>query len=217
MQKLHSPRSGMRPEAVERRRRTASRHRNSRGFSLIELMVTIGVVTILGAVAFAGMRQNEFEGQYLRFVQDVRGTLVAARNHAIDEQTPVRVDVDDDEVIVTAWNPVTDTWDLINRIVMTDQTDGLLITDNRVCIYGFGEGVQTPAQFAALGAGDIVFRRQMNAGDLSAFVPQAAMAPSEQMLELLMSADGAPVLIADTSEAVDDWIDTHEVKLATLH
>jgi len=150
MQKLHSPRSGMRPEAVERRRRTASRHRNSRGFSLIELMVTIGVVTILGAVAFAGMRQNEFEGQYLRFVQDVRGTLVAARNHAIDEQTPVRVDVDDDEVIVTAWNPVTDTWDLINRIVMTDQTDGLLITDNRVCIYGFGEGVQTPAQFAAI-------------------------------------------------------------------
>lgn len=77
--------------------------------------------------------------------------------------------------------------------------------------------VLTPAQFAALGAGDIVFRRQMNAGDLSAFVPQAAMAPSEQMLELLMSADGAPVLIADSSEAVDDWIDTHEVKLATLH
>lgn len=146
MQKLHSPRSAMRPGDAP----AARRHRHSRGFSLIELMVTIGVVTILGAVAFAGMRQNEFEGQYLRFVQDVRGAVVSARNHAIDEQTPVRVDVEDDEVIVTAWNEVTETWDLINRIVMTDQTDGLLITDDRVCIYGFGEGVQTPAQFAAI-------------------------------------------------------------------
>lgn len=77
--------------------------------------------------------------------------------------------------------------------------------------------ILTPAQFAALGAGDIVFWRQMSAGELSEFVPQAGMAPSEQMLELLMSADGAPVLIADSREAILDWIDGHEVRLATLH
>lgn len=118
-----------------------------RGFSLIELMVTIGVVTILAAIAFAGVRQNEFEGQYRRFVQDVRGVFVTARNHAIDEQTPVRVDVEDDEILVTAWNEVNETWDLIDRIVMTVSTDALLMTDDRVCILGFGEGVQTPAQF----------------------------------------------------------------------
>lgn len=77
--------------------------------------------------------------------------------------------------------------------------------------------ILTPAEFAALGAGDIVFWRQMTAGELAGFIPQAGMAPSHQMLELLMSADGAPVLIADSREAILDWIDGHEVHLATLH
>ena len=75
----------------------------------------------------------------------------------------------------------------------------------------------TAAQFAALGAGDIVFWKQMDAGELAEFITQAAMAPAEQRLELLMSADGAPVLIADSEEAIMDWIDGHEVQLATLH
>lgn len=75
----------------------------------------------------------------------------------------------------------------------------------------------TAAQFAALGAGDVVFWRQMDAGNLAEFIPQASMAPADQRLELLMSADGAPVLIADSREAILDWIDGHEVRLATLH
>jgi hypothetical protein len=57
----------------------------------------------------------------------------------------------------------------------------------------------------------------MDAGDLVEFIPQAAMAPADQRLELLMSADGAPVLIADSAEAIQDWIEGHEVRLATLH
>lgn len=77
--------------------------------------------------------------------------------------------------------------------------------------------ILTADQFAALGAGDIVFWRQMNAGDLAEFVPQASMAPAEQMLELLVSADGVPVLIADSRDAIQDWIDGHEVGVATLH
>jgi hypothetical protein len=77
--------------------------------------------------------------------------------------------------------------------------------------------ILTPAEFAALGAGDIVFWRQVSAGELSSFIPQAGMAPSHQVLELLMSADGAPVLIADSREAILDWIEGHEVQLATLH
>lgn len=77
--------------------------------------------------------------------------------------------------------------------------------------------ILTAAQFAALGAGDVVFWRQMSAGELAHFIPQAGMAPAEQVLELLMSADGAPVLIADSREAILDWIDGHEVRLATLH
>lgn len=124
--------------------------RQQSGFSLIELMVTIGVVTILAAIAFAGLRQDEFEGQYRRFVQDSRGALVQARNHAIDQQTPVRVDVTNEQLLITAWNSTTDTWDRIHAVVMSDATDVLLRTDERVCIYGFGEGVQTPSQLATI-------------------------------------------------------------------
>lgn len=77
--------------------------------------------------------------------------------------------------------------------------------------------IMTPAEFAALGAGDVVFWKRMRAGEMASFIPQAAVAPASQMLELLVSADGAPVLIADTSEAVIDWIEGHEVEVATLH
>ncbi len=77
--------------------------------------------------------------------------------------------------------------------------------------------ILTPAEFAALGAGDIVFWRQMPAGELARFIPQAGLAPTNQVLELLMSADGAPVLIADSREAILDWIEGHEVHLATVH
>ena len=111
-------------------------------------MVTIGVVTILAAISFAGLRQDEFDGQYRRFVQDVRGALVRARNHAIDQQTPVRIDVTNDQLLVTAWNGTTDTWDRIHAVVMSDARDTLLLANERVCIYGFGEGVQTPSQLA---------------------------------------------------------------------
>ncbi len=152
MKKLHSCRSAVRSGRVAPGRQSPGRTRSAgqRGFSLIELMVTIGVVTILAAIAFAGVRQNEFEGQYKRFVQDVRGVFVNARNFAIDEQTPVRVDVEDDELLVTAWDGTTDTWNLIDRVFMVDASDALLRANNRVCIYGFGEGVQTPAQLAAI-------------------------------------------------------------------
>lgn len=75
----------------------------------------------------------------------------------------------------------------------------------------------TAEQFAALGAGDVVFWRRMPAGELADFVPQAGLAPTDQELELLVSADGAPVLIADSREAILDWIDGHEVRLATVH
>lgn len=119
----------------------------SRGFSLIELMVVVSILAVIGAVAFAGMRQNQFKGQFTRFVDDVRGVLVAARNYAIEEQTPVRVDVQDDEVLATAYDPVDGTWDPIDRVALQAMDDALLMVDDRVCIYGFSGGVQTPAQF----------------------------------------------------------------------
>lgn len=111
-------------------------------------MVTLVVLVVIAAIAFEGFRRNEQEGQTRRFVDGVRGALTQARNLAIDQQTPVRVDIDSTSLTLTSWDPVTETWNLFHRIAMTNQKEALLLADQTVCIYGLGTGVQAPSQAA---------------------------------------------------------------------
>lgn len=109
-------------------------------------MVALAVLVLLSVVAFEGFRRNEKTNQRKRFVSAVHGALTQARNYAIDEQTPVRVEIDATSMTLTAWNPVNETWELFERVAMTDARDALILEGDIVCIYGLGTGVQTPAQ-----------------------------------------------------------------------
>ncbi len=109
-------------------------------------MVTLAVLVLVATIAFEGFRRNEKSGQRKRFVEKVRGALTQARNFAIDQQTPVRVDIDATTMTLTSWNQVTETWVLFQRVGMTDQQEALLLDNAVVCIFGLGTGVQTPAQ-----------------------------------------------------------------------
>jgi prepilin-type N-terminal cleavage/methylation domain-containing protein len=77
---------------VARRGRAA--RRRARGFTLIELLTVVSIIAILGVTAFAAYRQDEFSGAYNRFVDDIEGLVVNARDLAIERGTRTRIAFD---------------------------------------------------------------------------------------------------------------------------
>ncbi|MGH1343495.1 MAG: pilus assembly FimT family protein [Nannocystales bacterium] len=139
MQRVHSGRDAFRP-------RRARGLAGSRGFTLIELMVTVAILSILAAAALTGFRQDQVRSQYKRFIDDARGALQTARNAAIDDQTLVDVEVTATEIRVNRLDQATDIWEPVMRVALDRPTTELLEMENRVCVFGFASGVQTPAQ-----------------------------------------------------------------------
>jgi len=72
-------------------------------------------------------------------------------------------------------------------------------------------------EFAALGGDKMVFVRSISAKQLSRFLPEAANMPEEILFQMIMAADGAPMLIADNSGAVSDWLAENPVSLVQRH
>ena len=132
--------------------RTFFTHSSERGFTLTELMIVLAVITIVAVVAFPGLRGNQFEGAYLRFTDDLVGTMTQARNRAIDDQTVVRVQVEEDRLEVywidpedpppdvSVFNTGTFLWGNYR-----DEVDGGLIT-NDACITGLVPGISPPSE-----------------------------------------------------------------------
>ena len=74
----------------------------------------------------------------------------------------------------------------------------------------------TRAQFAALGGDAVAYVRPISGTVLSTMISDT---PFEPMAEyhLVMSADGTPLLVTDTEDAVLDWLGDKNLGLATLH
>lgn len=75
----------------------------------------------------------------------------------------------------------------------------------------------SPEQFAALGVHSVVVAREIEAENLASFLPQAQISADAGPLLLLMSADGTPIMVTDSSEALDEWLEERPVQLATVH
>lgn len=126
--------------------------RGTRGFTLTELMIVLAVISIVAVIAFIGLRNNQWEGAYLRFTDDLVGTFIQARNRAIDDQTEVRVEVSQDKVevyLIEPDNPPPDTTVFGTGTFLwgnyRDRIDGGLIAD-QACITGMEPGIKPPSE-----------------------------------------------------------------------
>ena len=74
----------------------------------------------------------------------------------------------------------------------------------------------TRAQFAALGGDAVVYVRPVHGAVLSMMIQDAEFDAATEY-QLVMSADGTPLLVTDTEDAVVEWLGDKNLGLATLH
>lgn len=74
----------------------------------------------------------------------------------------------------------------------------------------------TPAQFMALGGDAVVYVRPISGETLSHLITDAQFEDGE-LYQLVMSADGTPLLVTDTADAVAEWLGDKNLGLATVH
>jgi hypothetical protein len=74
----------------------------------------------------------------------------------------------------------------------------------------------TPAQFAALGGSAVIFVRAIKGNDLSELLDETGFIDDADY-HLVMSADGTALFVADTEEAVDDWLSEKNFGVVPLH
>ncbi len=74
----------------------------------------------------------------------------------------------------------------------------------------------TRAQFAALGGDAVAYVKPVLGLVLSGMIDDAEFDAGTQY-QLVMSADGTPLMVSDSAEAVSEWLGDQSIGLATLH
>ena len=75
----------------------------------------------------------------------------------------------------------------------------------------------TAAQFMALGGNAVVFIRPIKGKKMSEFLDDVADDVAEQDFQLVVSADGQPLLVADTPDAVTEWLSDKNLGIVAVH
>ena len=72
------------------------------------------------------------------------------------------------------------------------------------------------AQFMALGGNAVVYVKPISGGELSKMMGQPDLAEDDEF-HLVVSADGSPLLIADSHESAAEWLSDKNYGIVTLH
>lgn len=74
----------------------------------------------------------------------------------------------------------------------------------------------TEAQFMALGSNAVVYVKHIRGEQLNSMLPQTGLDEGSDY-HIVVSADGQPLMVADSEEAVADWLSGQNVGIVTLH
>ncbi len=72
-------------------------------------------------------------------------------------------------------------------------------------------------EFAALGGENTVFVRSISARELAAFLPEAKSMPGDVQFQMIMAANGSPILISDSQSALLEWFAQNDFDRVQLH
>ena len=103
-------------------------------------MIVVVILSFVAATIFVGLRADQFESAYLSYTDDVLGSLIQARDVAIDDQTQVHVMIDEDGVEVFRVDPETNSVDF-QWGHYVDNVDGGMLMD-KACIAGMFAGIK---------------------------------------------------------------------------
>ncbi len=144
------------------------RKSRKRGFTLIEMLVVIAIITIFAAIAFVSIGQNKFDSVLARYTADVRGMVIRARTTATLNQTQVWLELSETngEVLTQLWwlDPVLASATYGTAVLLEDlalsEFDRNYVGDNDAkfgespaCIYPVEVGIRPPSQAVAVARG----------------------------------------------------------------
>ena len=78
----------------------------------------------------------------------------------------------------------------------------------------------TPAEFMALGGNAVVYVKSVKGKKLSEMMSEiedGGEDDAEVDYQIVVSADGSPLLVADTLEAVEEWLSDKNYGIVALH
>ena len=68
----------------------------------------------------------------------------------------------------------------------------------------------------ALGGNAVVYVKQVRGYDLGAIVPDGQF-DDEDVFHIVVSADGSPLMVGDSEQAVAEWLAGQSLGIVTLH
>ncbi len=74
----------------------------------------------------------------------------------------------------------------------------------------------TEAQFMALGGNAVVYVKHLKGAEMGPILPGAEFDESTDF-HIVVSADGSPLMVGDSEEAVEEWLSDKSFGIVTLH